>query len=103
MPRQKLNLIERYEEECTKRLCETNLIPKCGTWGILEKWGITKQESANSLFYEAKLPVGWTRTLDSDNHRIIHILDENKNRKVTIFYKAATYDEKADFIIHSCP
>lgn len=47
------------------------------------------------LFAPATFPTGWTRDGSIDHSMWSHLLDEDGNRRVAIFYKAAFYDRRA--------
>jgi hypothetical protein len=63
-----------------------------------EALGFTFGEKIDDLFQKATLPAGWTRKATShDMHS--EILDEQGRKRISIFYKAAFYDRRADAII----
>lgn len=60
-----------------------------------EAVGFTFGEPIDELFLAATLPAGWTRA--ATNHDMhSDIRDEAGKVRVTIFYKAAFYDRRAD-------
>lgn len=60
-----------------------------------ERIGFTFGEAIDELFLSATLPPGWTRAAtDHSMHSVL--LDEKGRERVTIFYKAAFYDRRAD-------
>jgi hypothetical protein len=52
-------------------------------------------DPADPLFRPATLPAGWSRQA-SDHAMHSYIVDEFGRRRVAIFYKAASYDRRAD-------
>lgn len=60
-----------------------------------EALGFTFGKPIDEIFQEATLPDGWSRAAtDHDMHS--DILDEKGRRRVSVFYKAAFYDRRAD-------
>lgn len=51
-------------------------------------------DSADALFRQMTLPDGW-RKEGSDHDMWSYVLDENGNRRVSVFYKASFYDRRA--------
>lgn len=60
-----------------------------------EKVGFVFGDAVDELFCEATLPAGWTRAA-TDHSMHSTILDEQGRERVSIFYKAAFYDRRAD-------
>lgn len=60
-----------------------------------EKVGFKFGNEVDELFLSATLPAGWKRAA-TDHSMHSKILDEQGRERVTIFYKAAFYDRRAD-------
>lgn len=60
-----------------------------------EKVGFKFGNEVDELFLSATLPPGWTRAA-TDHSMHSKILDEQGRERVSIFYKAAFYDRRAD-------
>lgn len=54
------------------------------------------------LFTQVELPEGWSRE-GSDHAMWSYIVDERKRRRVSVFYKAAFYDRRAEAHIEAQP
>jgi len=60
-----------------------------------EAVGFTFGDAVDELFVSATLPVGWTR--EATGHSMhSNILDDNGRVRVSVFYKAAFYDRRAN-------
>jgi hypothetical protein len=60
-----------------------------------ERIGFVFGDTVDDLFVSATLPPGWTRAAtDHSMHSVIN--DERGRERVSIFYKAAFYDRRAD-------
>ena len=70
-------------------------IGKAADWELLESWGIEKGEQLDALFCYAKLPTGWSK-VGAEEPRISTIRDKRGLVRATVFYKAASYDRKAN-------
>lgn len=60
-----------------------------------EAVGFTFGKKIDDVFQEATLPKGWRREA-SDHSMHSNILDEKGRKRVSVFYKAAFYDRRAD-------
>lgn len=60
-----------------------------------EKIGFKFGADVDELFIKANLPPGWTRAA-TDHSMHSDILDEKGRKRVSVFYKAAFYDRRAD-------
>lgn len=74
-----------------------NSEPGTDQWPLLEALGIVRGETVpgDPLFVHATLPAGWTRKA-SGHAMTSYLLDARGVRRVSIFYKAAHYDRRAD-------
>lgn len=73
-----------------------DLMPASGPWPELVALGFAKPEPTDDdLFVRTRLPEGWTKRM-LDDPRGGEILDERGVARVSTFYKAASYDRKAD-------
>lgn len=63
--------------------------------GAYEALGFTFGEPIDSLFQKATLPPGWTRAATGHSMHS-DILDEKGRKRVSVFYKAAFYDRRAN-------
>lgn len=91
--------ILRQEARGQRDLCAKGQIPRDGATeilGQLETLGFVLTESSDELFYNAKLPAGWS--IKATNHSMhSDLLDGQGRKRGGIFYKAAFYDRKANF------
>lgn len=60
-----------------------------------EAVGFTFGDDVDALFVRATLPPGWTRAA-TDHSMHSDILDAKGRKRVSVFYKAAFYDRRAD-------
>lgn len=89
--------IERSEKAGQVALVNSTRIPKemSPDRETFEVIGFRFGEPYDDLFLDAELPPGWSReTTDHSMHS--NILDERGRRRVSVFYKAAFYDRRAD-------
>lgn len=56
-----------------------------------------QSNNEDPLFIDAKLPDGWHKEINPDDPsgRTINVFDENKIKRIVVWYKAASYDRKA--------
>ncbi len=83
-----------------EHLVASTELPAKGPWDELVKLGFVRGEPVpgDDLFVHADLPVGW-RKERTDHSMHTKIVDERGVERVSIFYKAAFYDRRADFHI----
>ena len=76
------------------------VLPVRGDWAAVEALGVVAGEvvTGDPLFRHVILPDGWCKETGEDP-RFIDIYDETGRRVVQVFYKAAFYDRKADFVV----
>lgn len=88
--------IKNQETRGQQQLCNSIQLPKDGLAENAEKFGIKiLGESKNDpLFMDVELPAGWTKKA-TDHSMWSDLVDENGNKKASIFYKAAFYDRSA--------
>lgn len=67
---------------------------------ILERLGFTIGEDFDRFFVNVTAPAGWT-TRPTDHSMHSYILDDQGRQRGSIFYKAAFYDERADFSLQT--
>lgn len=60
-----------------------------------EKLGFAFGDDVDELFISATLPAGWTRAA-TDHSMHSDILDDQGRKRVSVFYKAAFYDRRAN-------
>jgi hypothetical protein len=75
-------------------------MPKSGPWDQLEALGFIRGDDVpgDDLFVTAELPAGWSKQATEHSMGSI-IVDDRGIERVSIFYKAAFYDRRADFHI----
>ena len=79
------------------QLLASSLMPAEADWDNLTALGFTKGDPVpgDDLFVNCTLPAGWTRKSLSDPRGSV-VLDERGIERVSVFYKAAFYDRKAN-------
>lgn len=89
--------IERQERGGQEALVRSTLMPKemRPDRRAFEAVGFVFGEDADELFLKATLPTGWRREA-SDHAMHSSILDDKGRQRVSVFYKAAFYDGRAD-------
>lgn len=91
----------RYVEDMeaaggTQFQAASELMPADGPWPELVALGFAEPEPTDDkLFVRTRLPEGWTKRA-MDDPRGGQVLDERGVPRVGTFYKAASYDRKAD-------
>ncbi len=91
--------LDGMEAAGQRQLVASSLLPVDGPWGDLEALGFVRGEAVadDPLFVYATIPEGWRKEA-IDNHPMgSRIVDERGIGRVTVFYKAAYYDRRADF------
>jgi hypothetical protein len=90
--------IERQERDGQRQLVNSDRLPaKCGDHAPWLALGFTfgDPDPADPLFMSATLPPGWQR--QATEHAMGSVIVDTLGReRVSIFYKAAFYDRKAD-------
>jgi hypothetical protein len=89
--------IEAQEKRGQMALVASSDMPK-EMWPnreAFEKVGFKFGDNIDNLFVEATLPTGWKRA-PTDHSMHSKIVDEQDRERVSIFYKAAFYDRRAD-------
>jgi hypothetical protein len=89
--------IEAQEKRGQMALVNSTDIPKqmSPSREAFEKIGFVFGKDVDELFVSAKLPPGWTRATTGHSMHS-DILDEQGRKRVSVFYKAAFYDRRAD-------
>lgn len=89
--------IERQEKEGqTALVASTNMpIEIRPSREAFEKIGFVFGEPIDDVFCSATLPAGWTRKATAHSMHSV-ILDDKGRERVSVFYKAAFYDRRAD-------
>lgn len=89
--------VEGLEADGQRQLVDaTELMPRNAPWSALEELGFASPTPTDDkLFVRTRLPEGW-RKVPSDHPMWSYVEDERGLRRVSIFYKAAYYDRRAD-------
>lgn len=67
----------------------------CNGKDVLERMGFKIHGLAEDLFFKITPPEGWS--IEPTEHNMwSRVLDEQKRRRIDVFYKAAFYDRRAD-------
>lgn len=95
--------IENMEADGGRQLAASDLLPVQMTPADEKTWtklGFTfgAPVDGDPLFRQAILPTGWTKQA-ADDPRGSYLVDERGIRRVSIFYKAAFYDRKANMYL----
>lgn len=79
------------------QLVNSDMLPTEAPWDRLEELGFIRGEvvQGDDLFTHCTLPDGWRRA-GTDHAMHSDILDERGVKRVSVFYKAAFYDRRAD-------
>lgn len=93
--------IVAQEKAGQQQLVKSTMFPKDGnaTDEQLASGGFVLGRDIDDLFREATLPSGWTKT-GTGHDMWSDILDEQGNKRGSIFYKAAFYDRSANFTLY---
>ena len=77
----------------------SSMMPAEGDWDALAALGFgTPEPTSDELFVKTTLPSGWTKgATEHDMHS--SVLDERGVERVSVFYKAAFYDRRANFYV----
>lgn len=87
--------IEASEKMGQIELVRSTNMPIDLNHGLFEKAGFKFGKRIDEVFQEADLPPGWTREATSHSMHS-DILDERVRKRVSVFYKAAFYDRRAN-------
>ncbi|MFE3052303.1 hypothetical protein [Nocardia sp. NPDC059239] len=83
-----------------QQIVSSSQLPKKGPWPEAEALGFIRGDDVpgDDLFVFATLPDGWKKVA-TDHAMHSKIVDEREVERVSVFYKAAFYDRRADFHI----
>lgn len=89
--------ITNMESAGQAQLVNSQQLPREGWSDEILAMGIVRGDNflCDDLFVNATLPKGWTKQA-SDHAMGSYLVDERGVRRVSIFYKAAFYDRRAD-------
>lgn len=87
--------IEGQEKAGQQALVASTDMPKKLDRTAFEAVGFTFGEDVDELFMKATLPPGWTRAATGHSMHS-DVLDARGRKRVSVFYKAAFYDRRAD-------
>jgi len=77
-----------------RELVNSTNLPIEGPWEELEALGFKRGENVDELFCTATLPEGWRK--EPTHHNMwSKIVDAEGVERVSVFYKAASYDRRA--------
>ncbi len=97
--------IQAQEERGSAQLVKSDVLPKGDQRdrAAMESIGIKLGEDVpgDPLFIYAELPDGWEKRRgdDGDDPRGSYLYDDQGRKRASIFYKAASYDRKADISV----
>jgi hypothetical protein len=92
--------IQGMEAQGQRQLVNSTALPTQGDWEGAQALGVIRGEHVpgDSLFTNATLPEGWEKRA-TDHSMGSEVIDERGVPRISIFYKAAFYDRRADFHI----
>lgn len=92
--------ITGMEADGQHQLVASDKLPADADWPAFQALGFVKGEpvEGDPLFVRAALPEGWTRAA-SDHSMGSYLIDERGVKRVSIFYKAAFYDRRANMTL----
>jgi len=81
----------------TRQMVASQQLPKDVDTDALLAIGIQfiGPSKGDDLFIDVKLPDGWTRCRSTEDSRTSYVCDAVGNKRVRVWYKAASYDRKA--------
>jgi hypothetical protein len=89
--------ILRSEAEGQRQLVASDVLPTAAPWDELIALGFTRgaEVAGDPMFTHCTLPTGWRKQgTDHSMHSVV--LDERGIERVSVFYKAAFYDRRAN-------
>ena len=86
------------EARGTREMVTSDQLPAQMDQEALKKMGveILGQSAGDPLFVDVRLPEGWKKVPCREDSRTTHLVDPDGNRRARMWYKAASYDRKAD-------
>lgn len=83
-----------------RQVVASDYLPTQGDWETVEALGVVRGEvkAGDEMFTHVRLPPGWTRA-GTDHSMHSEVRDERGVKRISIFYKAAFYDRRADFYV----
>jgi len=93
--------IAGQEKRERDKVTKTQQIALDAPWDDLEKLGFKKTgNQPNDVLCEVEFPEGWEMKPSEEDHRSSYLYDPQGRQRGSMFYKAASYDQYANFSLN---